>query len=187
MLFFTNIWRANDAWPLAASMDSNDSVPDSEKWKKHAQMLIKKLCEDYARGVLPRLLTVEHGAYCYHILHSDGVMYLTFCQKGDNAAASFAFLEEISREFWSLYSEQIPTETRPYKFIKFDIFISKSRKVYQTSQYSRAMPNVEKRTYNQVMGLAEPPSSSEDNTALILGGIGCGVLLLLIIFLYFVL
>eukprot|EP01064_Diplonema_japonicum_P006144 TRINITY_DN1407_c0_g1_i1.p1 TRINITY_DN1407_c0_g1~~TRINITY_DN1407_c0_g1_i1.p1 ORF type:complete len:187 (+),score=32.46 TRINITY_DN1407_c0_g1_i1:51-611(+) len=185
MLYFTNIWRMPDAWPLAASMDT-DTIPEQEKWKKHSQMLVKKLCEDYGRGGLPKLMSVEHGAYCYHILNSDGVLYLTFCQKGDNVAASYAFLEEISREFWSLYAEQIPTETRPYKFIKFDIFISKSRKVYQTSHYTRSIPNVEKRTYNQVMGIAEA-QTSDDNPALILGGIACGVLLLLFIVLYFVL
>eukprot|EP00659_Diplonema_papillatum_P014767 gene14767-22604_t len=179
MLYFTSIWRFSDAWPLAASMET-EVMPAQDTWKQYSNALVKVLCRDFQRD-MPRLLTVDHGAYCYHILCLDGILFLTCCQKSDPMAASYAFLEEISREFVNLYADQVERkDIRPYKFIKFDMFISKSRKVYQSPQGSatRTLPHVERKSYNQIMGVTEAPAARNDSSAVVFGLVGLGVLVI---------
>ena len=96
---------------------------------------------------------------------------------------------QIAAEFRVLYLDQVMTETRPYKFIRFDSFISKSSKVYHSPQYRSRNPpaDVEKRTYNQAMGLAEErkAATSQDNSGVIAiaaVSIVVGLVLLLLVY-----
>ena len=91
MLFFTLMHRMEDCLPLCAST-SKDLIPNQDTWRRHQQEVVKRVCE--TRDI-PRRMTVDQGQYSHHILASNGVVYSTFCQKGDSLAASYAFLEEV--------------------------------------------------------------------------------------------
>lgn len=55
----------------------------------------------------------------FHYIVSDGVVYLTLAEKGYPKKLAFQYLEELRKEFTSLYGAQIEGTTRPYAFIRF--------------------------------------------------------------------
>lgn len=55
----------------------------------------------------------------FHYLVSEGVVYLTLAEKGYPKKLAFQYLEELHKEFTSLYGTQIEGTTRPYAFIRF--------------------------------------------------------------------
>ena len=50
---------------------------------------------------------------------------------------AFQYLDELAKEFTSLYGAQIEAATRPYAFIKFDTFIQKTKKLYLDTRTQR--------------------------------------------------
>lgn len=50
---------------------------------------------------------------------------------------AFQYLDELSKEFSSVYGSQIDTVTRPYACIKFDTFIQKTKKLYLDTRTQR--------------------------------------------------
>ena len=62
------------------------------------------------------------------------VCYICICDKSYPKKLAFSFLEEIQREFHSNYGDEVDKATRPYAFIKFDLFLQKTKKSFQDSQ-----------------------------------------------------
>jgi len=50
---------------------------------------------------------------------------------------AYAYLDELQKEFTSLYEGQIETVKRPYFFIRFDTFIQKTKKIYMDTRAGR--------------------------------------------------
>jgi vesicle transport protein SEC22 len=48
-----------------------------------------------------------------------GVCYLTLCEKAYPKKLAFAYLEELQKEFWGEFGNEVGTAARPYAFIKF--------------------------------------------------------------------
>lgn len=66
-----------------------------------------------------------------------GVTYLAICEKSYPKKLAFVYLEEIQREFHSLYGQEMGTVARPYAFVKFDSFIQRVKKQYQDPRNQR--------------------------------------------------
>ena len=45
--------------------------------------------------------------------------FLTLCDRSFNKKQAYAFLEDLSQEFYNQYGSRINTATRPYSFIEF--------------------------------------------------------------------
>ena len=100
-------------------------MPDSVPIRSHRpplrtskQTIIKTFSQSKTSALAPRM-TVESGKYSFHYLLSTGVCYLTLVEKGYPKKLAYQYLEELQREFSSLYHSEIESVARPYAFIKF--------------------------------------------------------------------
>lgn len=62
---------------------------------------------------------MESGPFTFHYIIDNDVCYLTLVDKSYPKKLAFQYLEELQREFYSLYGHDIEKATRPYAFIKF--------------------------------------------------------------------
>ena len=168
MLHFTLIARQSDALALAADTETSATDSNVEKNKVTAKNLLRRIASTAQRnpGAYPPLMTVEATSSHYHILCDGGVMFLTMCDPGTPTALAFAFLDDVAREFMNQYSTQIANVTRPYPFIKFDLYLQKTKKVFSSSHARGASLQLPtnrsapvKKSYKEVMGIAETPKA----------------------------
>ena len=175
------ISRQSDALALSADTD-NSGGADLERNKVVAKNILRKLSGPAAANS-PALLTVDQGAVAFHILHDGGVLFLTMCDATSPAALAFSFLEDVSREFLQQYGQQVGAATRPYLFIKFDLYLQKTKKVFSTATSARSAaalqrqgrPQPVKRSFREIMGHVEggegrpssPKAATKDNTTTI--------------------
>lgn len=82
-------------------------------------------------------MTIESGAFTFHYIIEGDVVYLTLVDKAYPKKLAFQYLEELAKEFSSLYGQQIDGVARPYAFIKFDTFIQKTKKLYMDTRTQR--------------------------------------------------
>lgn len=127
MLHFTMISRQSDALALSADTD-NSGGPDMERNKVVAKNIIRKLSGP-ANANGPALLTVEHSNFAFHLLFDSGVLFLTMCDSSSPALIAYSFLEDVAREFLQQYGNSVASATRPYLFIKFDLYLQKTKSV----------------------------------------------------------
>lgn len=131
------------------------------------------------------------------VLLNQGILYLTVnCVQGTPGSPSApgavslaaTYLEEISREFGEQYGQQAISATRPFMFMRFDNFLSKTKKVYaqrnshflmnsnnnsnNSSSGGRQQPT--KISFYKLMGLVEPPGFSLDGGNSNNSGFGSG-------------
>ena len=50
-----------------------------------------------------------------------GVCYLVLCDRAYPKKLAFSFLEELQKEFWNEFGNEVGTAARPYAFIKFGV------------------------------------------------------------------
>ncbi len=175
------ITRLSDALALSADTDTSGGA-DLERSKVVAKNILRKLSGPASAP--PPLLTVEQGTVSFHIINEGGVLFLTMCDAASPAALAFSFLEDVSREFLQQYGSQVPTATRPYLFIKFDLYLQKTKKVFSTATSARSAAALQrqgrplpvKRSFREVMGHIEGPEgqgspkakSGNDNTTVVI-------------------
>ena len=63
--------------------------------------------------------SLESGAFTFHYIIDNDVCYLTLVEKSYPKKLAYQYLEELQREFFSLYGREIEQAKRPYAFIKF--------------------------------------------------------------------
>ncbi|RNF22231.1 putative synaptobrevin-type transport protein [Trypanosoma conorhini] len=168
MLLFTLIVRQRDALALAADTDA--SSVELEQCRVAAKTLLRKLATEYSGPAVytPPLLTVVWKNYLFHVLSESGVSFLTVCDTAMPVGIALAFLEDVAREFLQQYGPQVESVTRPYCFIKFDLYLQRTKKVFATAKPSRSLdvPRTGRRaplrrTFEEVMtGIASKSRSS---------------------------
>lgn len=99
------------------------------------QTLFKKIANSPSRP--PPRMSIESGSYTFHYLIDGDVVYLTLVDKAYPKKLAFQYLDELDKEFTSLYGTQIDSIARPYAFIKFDTFIQKTKKLYLDTRTQR--------------------------------------------------
>lgn len=68
---------------------------------------------------------------------ASGVCILTLTERAYPKRLAFDYLDELRKEFFQVYGNQVRSATRPYEFIRFDTFIQKTKKVYNDSKTQR--------------------------------------------------
>ncbi|KNC71305.1 hypothetical protein SARC_16158, partial [Sphaeroforma arctica JP610] len=66
-----------------------------------------------------------------------GVCYLVLCEKSYPKKLAFSYLEEVQKEFYQAYANEIGTAARPYAFISFDTTIQRLKRQYMDSRANR--------------------------------------------------
>ncbi|ETW84269.1 hypothetical protein HETIRDRAFT_312209 [Heterobasidion irregulare TC 32-1] len=133
MVRSTIIVRASDALPLAASVDDEQTENALQEHKQQAKLIFRRITPNSE----PRL-SIESGAYSLHYLIADNVVYLTIAEKSYPRKLAFSYLDELSKEFATSYGPKVETVRRPYAFVGFDTFMSKTARLYSDTRTASA-------------------------------------------------
>ncbi|KAK1925524.1 Longin-like domain-containing protein [Papiliotrema laurentii] len=146
MVRSTTIFRVSDALPLAASVDDDATEKALTEYKQQSKLVFRRLNANSEPAC-----SIESGQYTLHYLIVDKVIYMCICDSSYPRKLAFSYLDELSKEFQGSYGEKIDSASRPYAFMGFDTFISKTTRLYRDS-----------RTLTQGAGGAPGPSSQLD-------------------------
>ncbi|EPY53924.1 SNARE Sec22 [Schizosaccharomyces cryophilus OY26] len=136
MVKSTSVTRL-DGLPLAASVDDESTERKLESHKKQAKLILKRLTPSTEKQA-----SIEAGDYTFHYIIEHGISYLCICDRSYPRKLAFSYLEELAVEFWGTYGEEaLQPGLRPFAFVQFDIFMQKSKRVYNTP---RANDNLDK-------------------------------------------
>ncbi|KAI0309653.1 protein transport protein Sec22, partial [Amylostereum chailletii] len=127
------IVRASDALPLAASVDDEQTEQSLQEHKQQAKLIFRRITPTSE----PRL-SIESGAYTLHYLISENVVYLTIAEKSYPRKLAFSYLDELSKEFVGSYGPKVDTTRKPYAFVGFDTFMSKTARLYSDTRTANA-------------------------------------------------
>lgn len=125
--------------PLSGSVDEDES-PELAQQKKKIKAIVTKINPNSESKA-----TIESGEYTIHYSMVDSIIYFVICDKSFPRKLAFSYLSEISNEFGNSHGiEALKPTVRPYQFLSFDSFLSKTKKIYQDS---RAQSNLDKLNY----------------------------------------
>ncbi|EIW82524.1 protein transport protein Sec22 [Coniophora puteana RWD-64-598 SS2] len=133
MVRSTTVVRASDALPLAASVDDEQTEQDLQEHKQQAKLIFRRITPNSE----PRC-SIESGAYTLHYLLVDNVVYLTIADKSYPRKLAFSYLEELQKEFAVSYGPKVDSVRKPYAFVGFDTFMSKTARLYRDTRAASA-------------------------------------------------
>ncbi|THH12911.1 hypothetical protein EW146_g7248 [Bondarzewia mesenterica] len=157
MVRSTIVVRASDALPLAASVDDEQTEQALQEHKQQAKLIFRRITPNSE----PRL-SIESGSYSlqcvnfvsartcleaertsvcarvFSYLIADNVVYLTIAEKSYPRKLAFSYLDELSKEFATSYGPKVETVRRPYAFVGFDTFMSKTARLYSDTRTASA-------------------------------------------------
>lgn len=133
MVRSTIIVRATDALPLAASVDDEQTEQALQEHKQQAKLVFRRITPNSE----PRC-SIESGKYTLHYLLADNVVYLTIADQSYPRKLAFSYLEELSKEFSVSYGPKVESIRKPYAFVGFDTFMSKTARLYRDTRAAGA-------------------------------------------------
>ena len=146
MPILTFIARAHDGNLLTASMEvAGAPGMNFDSYKQQAKMILGKI-----NNRSPSKCSFESGNYTFHYIISEGVCYMTLCEKGYDKRLAFGFLQDIMEasvqdliaEHGNNYRAVIDRVDHPYAFIKFDKVIQRKRREYKNPNSSKNMQRI---------------------------------------------
>ncbi|KAJ3565803.1 hypothetical protein NP233_g7412 [Leucocoprinus birnbaumii] len=152
MVRSTIIVRANDALPLAASVDDEKTENDLQEHKQQAKLIFRRITPNaeprcsiesgqytlqYAPSKSPPAFTSPLTARASYLI-SDNVVFLTIADKSYPRKLAFSFLDELSKEFATSYGPKVEGARKPYAFVGFDTFMAKTARLYQDTRTANA-------------------------------------------------
>ncbi|GJE84893.1 snare-like protein [Phanerochaete sordida] len=129
MVKSTIIVRASDALPLAATVDDEQVEQALQEHKQQAKLIFRRITPNAE----PRC-SIESGQYTLHYLIADNVVYLVIADKAYPRKLAFSYLDELSKEFAVSYGAKVDAVRKPYAFVGFDTFMSKTTRLYQDTR-----------------------------------------------------
>ncbi|KAG9233440.1 Longin-like domain-containing protein [Amylocarpus encephaloides] len=137
MIKTTQIARL-DGLMLCASVDDEQTESALSEVKSQVKMIIRK----FSRHSEPQA-SIESGAYTIHYLISQDIVYICISEKSYPRKLAFTYLSDLQNEFSTTYPQQqvLSSILRPYAFMEFDTFISRTKATYSDS---RATQNLDK-------------------------------------------
>ncbi|TFK43240.1 protein transport protein Sec22 [Crucibulum laeve] len=133
MVRSTIIVRASDALPLAASVDDEQTEQALQEHKQQAKVIFRRITPNAE----PRC-SIESGQYTLHYLIVDNVVFLTIADKSYPRKLAFSYLDELSKEFATSYGPKVESVRKPYAFVGFDTFMSKTARLYRDTRTATA-------------------------------------------------
>ncbi|KAL1412854.1 SNAP receptor [Vanrija albida] len=129
MVRSTTIFRVSDGLPLAASVDDETTEKALTEYKQQSKLIFRRLTPNSEPAC-----SIESGDYTLHYLIVGNVIYMCICDQSYPRKLAFSYLDELSKEFQRSYGDKIDAATRPYAFMGFDTFISKTTRLYRDSR-----------------------------------------------------
>ncbi|KAF5388364.1 hypothetical protein D9615_000131 [Tricholomella constricta] len=139
MVRSTIIARASDALPLAASVDDEQTELSLQEHKQQSKVIFRRITPNSE----PRC-SIESGQYTLHYLIADNVVFLTIADKSYPRKLSFSYLDELSKEFATTYGPRVEAARRPYAFVGFDTFMSKTARLYRDTRTATASSGLDR-------------------------------------------
>ncbi|VEU21222.1 DEKNAAC102187 [Brettanomyces naardenensis] len=145
----TLIYRVSDGLPLAGSSD-DDNTHQLMALKKRCKQLLGKLSQQslQANGMgeggedVASSIEDTGSQDTIHYLISGSVIYMCITPVKFPKKLAYSYLSEISNEFRHVYGPELSKpELKPYQFMQFDSFLSKTKKIYSDS---RVQSNLDK-------------------------------------------
>ncbi|THH33762.1 hypothetical protein EUX98_g367 [Antrodiella citrinella] len=133
MVRSTIVVRASDALPLAATVDDEQTETALQEHKQQAKLIFRRIGPNSE----PRC-SIESGQYTLHYLIADNVIYMVLTEKSYPRKLAFSYLDELSKEFATSYGAKVETVRKPYAFVGFDTFMSKTARLYQDTRTASA-------------------------------------------------
>lgn len=115
-----------DGLPLAASVDDN-----TDKNLLGETQNVKALVLKLGSNSEPQA-TIQSQHYNIHYLIQNQIMYFVITDRLYSRKLAFSYLNEILTEFYNSHGQETLTNMslRPYAFLNFDNYISKTKKLY---------------------------------------------------------
>ncbi|KAK1760764.1 Longin-like domain-containing protein [Echria macrotheca] len=149
MIRSTQIARL-DGLMLCASVDDTQTESALAEVKSQVKIILRRL----NRNSEPQA-SIESGAYSVHYLISADIIYVAVTDRTYPRKLAFTYLADLAGEFSTTYSaSQIMSPTlRPYAFMEFDTFISRTKATYSDARASQNLDklNDELRDVTKVM------------------------------------
>ncbi|PHH78135.1 hypothetical protein CDD82_3187 [Ophiocordyceps australis] len=150
MILSTQISRL-DGLMLCASVDDSQSESSTvAEVKQQTRQVLRKLTPTSEAQA-----SIESGRYSIHYLIDSGVVFLCICDRSYPRKLAFTFLSDLAREFTTTHPSQAVhnPSLRPYAFMDFDGFITKTRTTYADARASQNLDklNDELRDVTKVM------------------------------------
>jgi len=133
MVRSTIIARASDSLPLAASSDDEETESALHEHKQQSKLIFRRITSNSE----PKC-SIESGPYTLHYLISDNVVYLTIAEKSYPRKLAFSYLDELAKEFATVYGPKVEAARKPYAFVGFDTFMQKTARLYQDTRTASA-------------------------------------------------
>ncbi|KAF4634797.1 hypothetical protein G7Y89_g3325 [Cudoniella acicularis] len=137
MIKSTQIARL-DGLMLCASVDDQSTESSLAEIKSQVKMIVRKL----SRNSEPQA-SIESGSHTIHYLISADIIYICISERSYPRKLAFTYLSDLATEFSTTYPAQqvMSSILRPYAFMEFDTFISRTAPTYSDS---RATQNLDK-------------------------------------------
>uniref|UniRef100_A0A8H7N4J0 Protein transport protein SEC22 n=1 Tax=Bionectria ochroleuca TaxID=29856 RepID=A0A8H7N4J0_BIOOC len=134
MIRSTQISRL-DGLMLCASVDEEQAEGSLNEVKNQVRQVLRKL----TRNSESQASVDCAGSFTLHYLIESDIVFITICDRSYPRKLAFTYLSDLSREFTTVYPlQQVHSPSlRPYAFMEFDNFISKTKAVYADSRASQ--------------------------------------------------
>ncbi|CAH0005398.1 unnamed protein product [Clonostachys byssicola] len=150
MIRSTQISRL-DGLMLCASVDEEQAEGSLNEVKNQVRQVLRKL----TRNSESQASVDCAGSFTLHYLIESDIVFITICDHSYPRKLAFTYLSDLSREFTTVYPlQQVHSPSlRPYAFMEFDNFISKTKAVYADSRASQNLDqlNDELRDVTKIM------------------------------------
>ncbi|GAM19218.1 hypothetical protein SAMD00019534_023930 [Acytostelium subglobosum LB1] len=136
MVLFAMLSRI-DGLMLSESMDTSQNDSFDKTYRDQAKMIFSKLSR-----VSEKAMTLDTDKYYFAYIIENDVCYLCLCERSYPKKLAFHFLEELYKEFDTSYGAEVALAKRPYHFVKFETFITKTKKLYKDTRSQRNLSDV---------------------------------------------
>ncbi|KAH6684601.1 transport protein-like protein sec22 [Halenospora varia] len=149
MIQSTQIARL-DGLMLCASVDDESTESSLSEIKSQVKIILRKL----TRHSEPQA-SIESGGHTIHYIISNDVVYICISERSYPRKLAFTYLSDLQNEFSTTYpsAQVLSSILRPYAFMEFDTFISRTKATYSDSRATQNLDklNDELRDVTQVM------------------------------------
>lgn len=150
MIRSTQIARL-DGLMLCASVDDDEAEAALSEIKSQVKLVLRRL----NRNSEPQASIESGTAFTLHYLIAGDVVHVCIADRSYPRKLAFTYLSDLATEFANTYpAHQVQSPTlRPYAFVEFDTFISRTKQTYSDSRASQNLDklNDELRDVTKVM------------------------------------
>lgn len=126
MVLITMVVRTADGLPLAASIENNEDLQKNvAEYETVAKSLVLSLTP-----TSPTKRSIKLGPYFFHYIVAKHVCCLTLCDQKFQEEVVYAFMDDISQEFYLQFGHVIANASGRNAYNEFERYIQQSKKTY---------------------------------------------------------